>query len=315
MSVKYLQNKNQWNEFVMKNHGSFLQSYEWANFQYHFGREVDFLAVENAGEIIAGTSIIKYDLPANRHYFFSPYGPVVSHADILDEIQKIAAKKKVIFWRYEQKQEIDEHKVKAVHPEHTLLLDILTKGEEKLLSEMKSKTRYNIHLAEKKGVKIKISNDIKDLDFFYDLVQKTAERQKVNFHSKLYYQTMFHELIDSQMLKLYLAEYQNKIIAANLIVNFNDTVTYLHGGTDNDYRDVMAPHLLQWRAICDAMYAGYKYYDFFGIAPSDDPHHPWAGITRFKKGFGGYEKIFSGTYEYALNNLWYRAYRLIKKIK
>jgi lipid II:glycine glycyltransferase (peptidoglycan interpeptide bridge formation enzyme) len=315
MKIKEIQNKEKWNDFIKKNQGSFLQSWEWGQFQYVYGRDIKYLAVEEEGIIIAGGLFIKYSLPAWRFYYFTPYGPIKYHELLLNYVRDKAYKEKIIFWRYENAKIADGLKAKDIHPRRSLLLEIGDKTQAELLQEMKPKTRYNIHLAEKKGVKIKVSTDISDLDHFYQLSQQTASRQKISIHPESYYQTMFHSLVDAGLLKLYLAEFQGKIIAANVIIFFHDTVTYLHGGTDHQCREVMAPHLLQWQAILDAKIAGYKYYDFFGIAETDDPEHPWAGITRFKKGFGGFIKEYNGAYEIPLNNLWYNAYRTVKKIK
>lgn len=315
MKIKEIQNKEEWNDFVKNNHGSFLQSFEWGQFQYAYGREAKYLAVEDAGKIIAGGLLIKYSLPAWRNYYFSPYGPVKNHELLLDYVRDTANQEKIIFWRYENAKIAGGIKVNNVHPQHSLILELENKRQDELLAAMKPKTRYNIHLAEKKGVKIKVSTDFEDLNVFYLLSQQTASRQKITIHPESYYQAMLHSLGQAGLLKIYTAEYQNKIIAANIMIFFHDTVTYLHGGTSNDHREVMAPHLLQWQAILDAKIAGYKYYDFFGIAESDDPEHPWAGITRFKKGFSGEVKKYPGTYEIPLNNLWYQAYKTVKKVK
>lgn len=311
MKVKSIEDKQKWNDWVQKNNGSFLQSCEWGAFQYTYGREVEYLVVEDQGEIIAGTLLIKYPLPASRFYYFSPYGPIKYHELLLEYIRDKPKKEKIIFWRYETKIEgLSGLKVENIHPETSLILDLQNKDEEQLLADMKSKTRYNIRLAKKKGVTIKVSEDIQDIDIFYDLIEQTAKRQKISIHPKSYYQTM----LNSDIFKIYLAEYEGKVLAANLMVFFADTVTYLHGGTSQEHREVMAPHLLQWQAIQDARQQKYKYYDFFGIADTDDPEHAWAGITRFKKGFNGEIKKFGGTYEMPLNKIWYNAYKTSKKI-
>jgi len=315
MKTKQIQNKEEWNDFVKKNNGSFLQSWEWGQFQYAYGREAKYLAVEDNGHIIAGGLLIKYSLPAWRNYYFSPYGPIKYHELLLDAVRDVADKEKIIFWRYEKADIAGGMKVNNVHPQYSLVLELKDKKPDELLANMKPKTRYNIHLAEKKGVKIKVSTDFSDLNAFYLLSQQTAKRQKISIHPESYYQTMLHSLGQAGLLKIYAAEYQGKIIAANLMILFHDTVTYLHGATSNEHREVMAPHLLQWQAILDAKNAGYQYYDFFGIAENDDPEHPWAGITRFKKGFSGTVKKYPGTYEIPLNNLWYNAYKTVKKIK
>ncbi|MCK4592503.1 peptidoglycan bridge formation glycyltransferase FemA/FemB family protein [Candidatus Parcubacteria bacterium] len=138
--------------------------------------------------------------------------------------------------------------------------------------------------------------------------------------------------------RLYLAEYDNKIIAANLVLFFGDMAVYLHGASSNEYRNVMAPYSLQWRQILDAKEAGCKKYDFWGVSAtvrqahhdihrqahcdngvilslSKDKKDTWSGITRFKKGFGGYEKNYIGAYDLIFSNIGYRIYGFLKRIK
>jgi lipid II:glycine glycyltransferase (peptidoglycan interpeptide bridge formation enzyme) len=90
-----------------------------------------------------------------------------------------------------------------------------------------------------------------------------------------------------------------------LVTHFGEVATYLHGASSDDYREFMPNHLVQWEAILDAKRAGCTVYDFWGISPNDDPEHSWAGITRFKKGFGGETIHFVGAFDYAFSPLWY----------
>ena len=117
---------------------------------------------------------------------------------------------------------------------------------------------------------------------------------------------------------MYVAEYKNKIIAANLVVFYGDTAIYSHGATDDEYRNVMAPYLLQWQTILDAKKAGYKFYDFGGVkAGGDIKGKDWSGITKFKLGFSSVTKPveFSGSYDIIVNPRVYVLYRIIQKIK
>lgn len=311
-NIVEVNNQEEWDKWIQKNNGSFLQSWLWGQFQKAYGRKIFYLALKEDNQIIAGTLLIKYHLPLGRFYFFSPAGPVVYHDELLKAIKEKAKAEKVIFWRLERGEIKQTKKVKDVHPIATLILNLQGKSEEDLLKDMKPKTRYNIKLAQKKGVVVKTSEDIEK---FYELAQKTAHRQQINIHPEKYYQTMLAALKDKGFIKLYAAEYQGKIIAANIVIFYYATAVYLHGGQSHERREVMAPHLLQWQAIKDALQEGFAYYDFFGIAENDDPNHAWAGITRFKKGFGGVVKKYWGTHEIPLNQTWYNIYKIVKKIK
>ena len=172
---------------------------------------------------------------------------------------------------------------------------------------MKQKTRYNIHLAEKKQLKIFISREKKHVQRFCELVKITAQRDKISVHLENYYKKMI-EKIPENILKLYCAEYKGKIIAANLVVFFGNTAIYLHGASANECRNTMAPYLLQWQAILDAKNSGYKYYDFGGIKMSDG----WEGITKFKLGFSQNTQptMLPGSYDIVINNRKYLFYNI-----
>ncbi|MCK4799987.1 peptidoglycan bridge formation glycyltransferase FemA/FemB family protein [Candidatus Parcubacteria bacterium] len=237
-----------------------------------------------------------------------------------------------------------------VQPKDTLMLD-LEKSEEDLLKEMKQKTRYNIRLAERKGTKITnyelhVDNRKKfkeKFEKFWELAEETSQRDKFRSHNKNYYWEMLENLAglrsfsnisqtskkqDTCLLnrrtrnkqnlqaKLYIAEYNNKVITSNIVLYFGDYCAYLHGASSNECRNVMAPYLLQWQQIIDAKKAGYKKYDFWGIKSSQsETNHSWQGITRFKKGFGGYEKNYIGAYDLVLSNIGYTIYGFMKKIR
>lgn len=309
-----------WDNFILKHHGSFLQSWAWGEFQAAYGRPVE--------RILTATGAVQYfiyPLALGKTYLFSPYGPVGSPAspstsssesrraedseNFMNTLKEIAKKYHALFWRYERGGEsMGGKQVKEIHPQYTWILKL--QSLDKLLAEMKPKWRYNIRLAEKKGVRVHISQDPNDIERLYPLLQNTAQRQGIRLHAKKYYQLMVSQLGQAGMLKLYLAEYHDKIIAGNIIVSFGDTMTYLHGGSDQAYHTVMAPHLLQWQAIQAAQQTGCTSYDFFGIAPPDQPQHPWAGITRFKQGFGGKLVSYPGTYDLVLQPMWYTMYTI-----
>lgn len=234
-----------------------------------------------------------------------------------------------------------------MQPKELLVIDI-TKPEEQLLAEMKSKTRYNINLSQKRKVSVKvisnfqpclpagrfpISNKIpnsNDQNFekyfkeFIRLVHLTAVRDKIVSHPDSYYRNMF-ETIPPEIIKLYAAEYKGKIIAANIMIFYNDTAVYLHGASDNEHRDVMAPYLLHWQAIKDAKRASFKSYDLGGVmieniageslAKLEDSK--WAGITRFKQGFSMVTKPvqYPGSWDIIINSPRYNIYRVTQKLK
>ena len=364
-------NKAEWNKFILENRGSFLQSWEWGKFQENFGRRVF-----RFNDADWQTQFIEYGLPLGKKYWYAPRGPIMSRVirgqefrdkiqNIIDEVKKIS-NQDIIFFRlgpeWEIRQGIEKILDKVgfkqlsydIEPSQTLILDI-SKSEEELLAEMHEKWRYNIRLAERKGVQIKfVTSDITNFERyfeeFYRLVSKgTAARHQIKHHPKKYYRKQLEINPPQPSLKggsdsdsppkggvrpfgseslrleegdfrssLFIAEYEDKVIAANIVVFFGNKATYLHGATDNEYRSLMAPHLLQWEQIKYAKQLGCVEYDFFGIANEHtlDKRGPsWEGFTHFKKGFGGREKNYIGYFDYPLDKNWYFLYRLAQKIR
>jgi len=243
---------------------------------------------------------------------------------LFNEIKRLAEQEGVMFLRFEPVWKsslgsvfnegeiihwLDDWKlirVIDVQPSKTLILDLSLPGEE-LLKQMHQKTRYNIRLAEKKGVKI-VEAGAERFEEFWQLLVSTGDRDDFNLHGRSYYQAMLK--MDNSFVKLLFAEYQGKLLAGNLVIFFGDTATYIHGGSSNDNREVMAPYAMQWQTIKLAKQAGYKYYDFHGI-----DEKKWPGVTRFKMGFGGQAMIYPGTFDLVYDDAWYNIYKMVRKVR
>ncbi len=150
-------------------------------------------------------------------------------------------------------------------------------------------------------------------DFFEDfwrLMEKTSQRQEIVSHPKDYYRKLISVL--GGMARIVVAKYEGKVIVANIIIYAGDWCVYLHGASDYEYRDKMAPFLLQWQTILSAKKAGKRFYDFWGV-----DEKKWPGVTRFKQGFAPDEKfvVYAGAWDAVYSRLWYNVYRLIKSIK
>jgi len=192
-----------------------------------------------------------------------------------------------------------------VQPPDTVVLD-LRPDPDALLAAMKPKWRYNIRLAERKGVTVR-RVDAEGLDTFYRLYKETSVRDKIAIHGRNYYEALFSHCCDSELgrpdLRLYVAEHDGEALAAVIVLLRGDTATYLYGASSDSKRSLMPAYALQWRAIRDAKDAGCGRYDLFGIPPSDDPDHPMSGLYRFKTGFGGSILHRSGSWDYAYKPL------------
>ncbi len=388
-----------WYTLLMENEPQnleFLQSSQWRQFQASVGHRTFFL--ENEGFL---ASIIEHELPVVGRYLYCPKGPVVEleTQSVEREMQntkllvqnmergmqkliELAKKEKAGWIRIEPENEemlemirnnveINGNKLKIVRAPHDMqpkelfIVDV-SKDSETLLSEMKPKTRYNIKLAQKRGVKIyvtcnmqhkiqdtrynnqinsneQISNnqtnqDTKylptgqagkiqntNLEAFLKLTKEMAQRHGITAHPEDYYRKMI-ESLPNEMLRIYVAQFEGKIIAANLVLFFGKTATYLHGASGNVSRNVMAPFLLQWQAMLDAKELGCTQYDFGGVSTklelntnlrTTNKNSSWSGITDFKLGFSPQTQPieFPGSYDIIVNSRKYAIYKGLQRAK
>lgn len=201
-------------------------------------------------------------------------------------------------------------------PKEFLMLS-LVKSEEEIFAEMKSKTRYNIRLAEKKGVIVRpIANQDEEMQFL-ELLSATAKRKNVSFHKKEYYQ-QFIKFFSQERGVTSVAIKDGKVLAGSTLVFFENTAYYIHGGSSNEGRNVMAPHLLQWEQIRLAKAKNCTQYDFGGVSIQKSVvGKDWGGVTRFKKGFAPHTEsiLLPGTYDIIFSPLRYYGYQVLIRIK
>jgi lipid II:glycine glycyltransferase (peptidoglycan interpeptide bridge formation enzyme) len=301
--------------------GEFLQSVFWGELSVKGGEIIERWGVKNGEKLLAAATIIKKSLIGPFFYWYAPRGPRGDKKAIDFLLNELKDKKSgAVFFRLEPEELPSDEKIKNnlkksvdLQPKKTLLLD-LNKSEEELLKLMGQKTRYNIRLAEKKGVKITLGT-VKYFSEFWRLMSLTGERDAFRLHDVEHYKNLisadenFVSNSDGQ-IKLFFARANGKNIATGLFCFFGDRVTYMHGASDNEARNLMSPHLLQWEVIKQAQKDGYKYYDFYGI-----DEKKWPGVTRFKLGFGGFVKEYPGTYDFIFRPGIYSLYEFLRKLR
>ena len=213
-----------------------------------------------------------------------------------------------------------------IQPPDTTLVD-LTAGEDEILGRMHQKWRYNIRLAEKKGVVVKryLGNDVnlsQKIDRFYELTKETNARDGNSSHAKEYYLDLIKSSADQiatgsdvPVVSLYIAEHEGDEIAAIMTLFSKDEAIYLYGASSNHKRNLMPNHLLQWTAMKDAKAYGSKYYDMYGMPPDgEDEHHPMHGLYMFKANFGGHIIHRIGSWDIPFKNI-YNLYSTAEKLR
>jgi peptidoglycan pentaglycine glycine transferase (the first glycine) len=320
-----------WNENVRAHlppFGGFLQSYEWGEFQESLGFRVHRIFEETPkGTVLA--QCVEQPLRFGKKYYLIPKGPLGNASpkatlDVLKGKLSGAAFLK-IEPNFKAKGLVEAHER---HPQTTAIVNLggstsslpppLQGGgvhPDTLLERMKPKTRYNIKLAEKKGVTIRIARE-EAFDEFMELMRDTAKRDGFALHLPNRYLNMLKVLTGGECKAfLAFADFEGKALAANLMIDSFGTRTYLHGASSSENRNIMAPYALHWHLIKDAASKGMSAYDFWGIAPvgaAED--HPWTGITRFKLGFGADVVEMPGTFDVPVSKVWYNIYKLARKV-
>lgn len=332
--------KAEWDEFVTHHpQGSVHQISDWKTLQETIpGRETVYgYGVKKNGKILATTFCVQMHTGVGKKFwFYSARGPVWNPEDtqaqkaaehLTKEVSKKLKAAGGIFWRidpYVEPQHTIYHiphskpAAQQYQPTDTLEID-LTQSEEEILAGMKRKGRYNIKLARKHNVEIEVIPDGKftaqDLEDYWNLSTETTGRDGFSGHEKSYYEKFLSNLKKNAIL--FFATVEGKRIATAIFTLCGHKSIYYFGASTSDpqYRNLMAPYLLQWEMMMYGKTHGSTTYDFLGIAPEDQPNHPYAGITEFKLKFGGYRKTYNPGIEIPLNKLWYNVYRTIKKLK
>ncbi len=310
------------------------QTSEWVRVLVSEGERLECLVVETNGKRTAQTLVTYHDTPLGT-YAYSPYGPVFASSlsdgennEAWSSLRTYISRSSFL-WRVEPRtvpRGIKMQSVTMVQPATTITVP-LTSPEE-LLARFHPKTRYNIRLAERKGVTITWE---KNEELFWSISQETGNRDGFRLHPRAHYQAVLAASSAEQAT----AWHDGQPIASAVFWKTPATYTYLYGASRYHFRQLMAPHLVQWQALLRARAYGCALYDFFGIAEPLGPRSPKtrvlsvadyrydersskAGYTRFKLGFEGDIRVFPGTYEIIFSlprALTYRLLRLVRRVK
>ena len=307
MIFKEITDKGAWNSFVLSlKPNTFLHSYEWGQVQRADGETVRYIGMFE-GETQIGAAVLITVNARRGRFLFCPHGPLFTTEEetvkrlpeFVEYAKELAKKEGCVAVRISPLVIESSAAREAfgslgfrdapmhVHTERTWVLDI-SSSEDDLLKGMRKTTRHAIRKAEREGVVTSISTDPKDVERFLPLYHDTTVRHQFTPFSKTFLTTQATQFAQDNRMYFIFAKYEGKDVAGAMIIQFGDTVFYHHGASIKLPSSVPAAQYLQWQSIREAKKRGARLYNFWGIAPENEPNHPFAGITVFKQCFGGY---------------------------
>ena len=307
-----------------------LQSWAWGEFRKTTGVMVSRLAVVEKDKMVETYQITWHKIPKTN--FFIGYCPksALPSNEALMRIKEIAKKRRAILVKFEPNKRTDEKakseireiennfnfvKGKSLFTKYSFWLD-LSGTEENLLKNMHQKTRYNIRLAEKKGVKVIEDNSDKGFEDYWKLMQETTKRQGFYAHTKSYHHKMWNQMKESGMGHLFKAVFEDKVLTTWILFSLNDVLYYPYGASSSENREVMASNLMMWEVIKFGKKLKCKLLDMWGsLGPEPDEKDPWYGFHRFKQGYGPELVEFVGTYDLVIDPMLYKVYGVVDKIR
>jgi len=319
MEIREIQSKGEWEGFLAGcKDKTFLQSWNWGEFQEMMREKVWRLGAFEGRDLIAVALVVK--VKAKRGTFLLvPHGPVVKISNdqfpisnqfsnpkfqilqtLLEKLRELAQQEDAGFIRVNPIWSRSPENTSLfknlgfrdapiqMHPAASWKLNIIPPSSE-LLLDMRKTTRYLIRQASQNtDIAVFQSNRLEDVCVFSAMHEKVSKRQRFVPFSLEYLEKEFSVFLKDNAVSLFFGKYKDEIAAASFVVFWSGIGFYHHAASLSEYAKLSIPYLLQWEAIKEAKSRGCVLYDFWGyVDPKKEPKHPWAGPTLFKMGFGG----------------------------
>lgn len=235
---------------------------------------------------------------------YVPRGPVPASAEALENLVGWARERSLLRLRVEpetgaelasQLRQMGFRPAPFVQPQHTLIVAL--ESEEQLLAGFKRGARYNVRLAERKGVEVSPGRDAEEMA---RLAAASASRQRISLPSADYYGLLFEHLPGA---RTYVAKVGDEAVGATLAVHFDGRGYDLYSGASGAHRELKPMYLVKWAALRGALADGCRTYDLWGVSPGPDRSHPWYGLWEFKSGFGGELVEYVGCWDLVFDEL------------
>lgn len=334
---------NTWNKLILGlPNPHILQTWNWAKLKEMYGwRMLPQVWHDPSGEVEAAAMVLERSMPirgfaAQTCILYVPRGPLLNWEKpglkkrVLSDLQELARKKHAIFIKIDPElvigsdlpngegetsnpigQSIITHlkshgwifSNEQIQFRNTFWLDI-NKTEEELLANMKAKTRYNLRLAERKGVQVRTGSEV-DIPLLYKMYAETSVRDGFIIRPQSYYTEVWKNFMRSGMAEAFIAEVEGQPVAGLVLFHFAEKAWYFYGMSCNLQREKMPNYLLQWKAIQRARTLGCQIYDLWGAPDNFDQTDSMWGIYRFKEGLGAQVIRTIGAWDFTPNKLLY----------
>ena len=312
--------KTQYNKLVTH----VIQSWEWGEFRKSLGLPLLRYGIFNKGKLTTAFQLTLHHIPFTKRFVgYLPKGPYPDN-DLAQALKQIGRENNCAFIKIEPNIEISNLKSqisnvfipspKPLFTKYNFILD-LTKSEDQLLKDMYPKTRYNIKVAQKHGVKVEERVDDKAFEIYLKLYFETTKRQGYHGHNENYHRKVWETLKNAGIATLLIASYKKEPLTAWMLLKFKDILYYPYGGSSLAHREVMANNLVAWAAIKFGKKHHLKKFDTWGaLGPDANSTDPWYGFHKFKQGYGGQLLEYIGTYDLVFNWPIYLLFTFVDKL-
>ena len=307
ITVNDTPSKAEWEQGILAfTEANFLQSYNWGVFHERLGKKVIRCVCTDGSKVIGMASGVVEDARRGR-YLAVAGGPLIdwhnknSVEAVFRELRKKALEENCVFIRFRPQVTATRVSAKVLRklsaleaPMHltadlTLQLD-LTLSDETLLSDMRKNTRSAIRKAERVGITTQLVEDVESIRQFYDEEKKVAERQGFVPFSYDFLRNQFEVfLADKQVCLVRSFSKEGALLASAFVIFYNNEAVYHYGISTDANQKLPGSYACQWRAIAEAKRRKCTRYNFWGVAPKEATKHRFAGVSLFKRGFGGFE--------------------------
>lgn len=332
--------RKDWNAFVAASPvGDFAQAWEWGELKARTGWTPLRFALRQDAGIVAGAQVLARTMPGGRSLFYAPRGPLLGGpdpgktlAELLAAVAEVARERRALALKVDpavpaadgrfvdllaanrfRRSPRDDSAFGGLQPRYVMKVDI-SPDEATLLSNFHPKWRYNVRLAQRKGVVISGDTTRADVATFYAVLRETAARDGFGVRALSYFLDMWDTCVEAGLARLFLGRLGDETICGAIAFAMGKQAWYVYGASANRHRETMPNHLLQWEMMRWAKTRGCTVYDMRGVArenngAGDSRLH---GLNRFKRGFGAQYVEYVGEFDLVYSPFWYRLLNVVE---